>query len=163
MGCWLPLSLFSEFDRERRRIEGELHDGVQQDLAAAAVAVQLARQLLRTDQAAADTFLAELEGELEGALERVRALAQSIYPSSLVAQHRDYPLEVAEAVHFACRGLAGEAHVWEEADELRFEVRGDFDAEAVEHARARVAAVGGQLTVLPGGVTAAVPLSSAAR
>ena len=37
-----PLHVFSDFDRERRRIEGALHDGVQQDLAATVVAVELA-------------------------------------------------------------------------------------------------------------------------
>ena len=157
------LPSFAELDAERRRIEGALHDGVQQDLAATAVSIQLALQLLETDPAAARTLLHELEAEVEAALERVRALAQSIYPSGLVASLGRYPVEVAEAVHFACRALAGEARIWEEGGELRFEVTGDFDADAVEQARARVAAVGGQLTVSTGGVTAAVPLSSVAR
>jgi len=35
-------AVFTEFDGERRRIEGELHDGVQQDLAAISGRLQLA-------------------------------------------------------------------------------------------------------------------------
>ena len=35
------LGVFSDFDRERRRIEEALHDGVQQDLAATVVALEL--------------------------------------------------------------------------------------------------------------------------
>src|SRR5262249_43738774 len=43
------LHVFSACDRERRRIEEALHDGVQQDLAATVVALELARELLDSD------------------------------------------------------------------------------------------------------------------
>jgi histidine kinase len=155
--------VFQEFDRERRRIEGALHDGVQQDLAAAAVAVQLARQLLETDPPAAAQLLDELESELEAALERVRALAQDVYPSALSIRRGSRPLEIDEAVHFSCRALGGDPRVWEEAGELRFEVAGSFDDAAAGHARARVESVGGQLSVSRDGVAAAIPLSPSER
>jgi signal transduction histidine kinase len=161
-------SLFAEFDRERRRIEEALHDGVQQDLAATAVTLQLARQLLEHDPKGAGELLEELETQIEASLERVRVLAAEIYPATLAAHGLGsgvgrHSLEVEEAVYFACRGLGGDARLWEEAGELRFEVRGEFDAGAVEHARARIEAVGGQLAVSAGVVAGSVPASPSAR
>jgi hypothetical protein len=155
-------SPFAEFDRERRRIERALHDGVQQDLVAASVALQLAVQLLERDPTGARTLLEELEGQIVESLERVRALAQEIYPSRLLTQAR-YPLEIEEAVYFACRALGGEARVWEERGELRFEVAPGFDEAGIEEAQARIAAVGGQISVSSGGIAGAVPVSSSAR
>jgi hypothetical protein len=155
-------SPFAEFDRERRRIEGALHDGAQQDLVAASVAIQLALQLLEPDPAAARKLLEELERQVEEALERLRALAQEIYPSKLLTQAR-YPLAIEEAVYFSCRALGGEPRIWEEEGELRFEVSGAFAESAIEEARARVTSVDGQVTVSAGGVAGAVPLSSSAR
>jgi len=182
MASWPTVTAeFPEFDRERRRIEGALHDGVQQDLVAASVSIQFARELLDTDPGAARKLLEELEQQLEEALERVRALAHGIYPSLLqtrgladalraveieAALDGRYPLEVEEAVYFACRALstpATRARVWDEEGVVCFEVEGGFDDTALAHARARVAAAGGQVTVSPGGVTATVPASASAR
>jgi signal transduction histidine kinase len=75
--------MFSDFDRERRRIEEALHDGVQQDLAATVVALELARELLDSNPAAARDALEELAAQVEAALDRVRALAGTVYPSIL--------------------------------------------------------------------------------
>lgn len=165
--------MFSDFDRERRRIEGALHDGVQQDLAAVSVAVQLALQLLDTDPGQARALLAELEPQVQAALERVRALAAETYPSVLPARGLGaalgttdvgrYPLEIEEAVYFACRALAGPVRLWADGGLLRFEVAGAGDEDAIAHARARVASVGGQLDVSPGSVAAAIPVSPSAR
>lgn len=164
---------------ERRWIEEALHDGVQQDLVAASVALQLALQLLDTDPAAARQLLEELEQQMRDSLERVRELAHEIYPSLLAARGLGealraagidaaladrYPLEVEEAVYFACRELNGATtRVWDEDGAVCFEAAGRFDDSAIERARAHVAAVGGQLTASAGGVTATVPVSSSAR
>jgi len=78
--------VFTDSDRERRRIEGELHDGVQQDLAAISGTLQLALRLLDQDPAAARAMLERIEQETRSALERVRVLARAIYPSILVSQ-----------------------------------------------------------------------------
>jgi hypothetical protein len=155
MGCWHPVL-------EPREIEAALHDGVQQDLAAAAVSVQLAVQLLDTDLDAARTLLLELEAQMEGALERVRVLAEAIFPSALRALPR-YSVEIEEAVYFACRVLGGSVRAWEDDGTLRFEVAGSFDDAAVGEARTRIERVGGQVAVSPGGLGAAVPVSSSAR
>jgi hypothetical protein len=173
-----PLHVFSDFDRERRRIEGALHDGVQQDLAATVVALELARELLDSDPAAARNLLEELAGQVEGALERVRALAGTVYPSILPARGltdalrsldvdtadlERYPLEVEEAVYFSCRALrsrASQARVWGDGAALHLELLGVTAAEDDElsQARERIAAVGGQLDLSAGRVSAAVPL-----
>src|SRR5262249_21672807 len=91
------LRVFSDFDRERRRIEETLHDGVQQDLAATVVALELARELFDSDPAAARGLLDELPAQVKGALDRVRALAGTVYPSILPARRLTdalRPLEV---------------------------------------------------------------------
>ena len=173
-----PLHVFSDFDRERRRIEAALHDGVQQDLAATAVALQLARELLDSDPTAARSALDELAAEVEGALDRVRALAATVYPSILPARGltdalrsldvetvnlERYPLEIEEAVYFSCRALrssATAARVWRDGDALRLELH-DVTAvgdDELSRARERIAAVGGQLDHSGGRVSAAVPL-----
>lgn len=75
-------------DRERERLEGALHDGVQQDLVGASVALQLALRLLDTDPAAARALLAELEEQVVDALERVRALPEDLYPRCAPGEDR---------------------------------------------------------------------------
>jgi signal transduction histidine kinase len=73
-------------DAERSRIERALHDGVQQDLIAVAVRLQLARRLAASDLPAALELLDELGRDVRDALGRVRVLAGEIYPSLLEAR-----------------------------------------------------------------------------
>jgi glucose-6-phosphate-specific signal transduction histidine kinase len=172
------LHVFSDFDRERRRIEAALHDGVQQDLAATVVAVELARELLDSDPAAARSLLDELAAQVEGALDRVRVLAGTVYPSILPARGltdalrsldvetadlERYQLEIEEAVYFSCsalRGRATRARVWSDGGALRLELYGvtAVKGDELSRARERIAAVGGQLDLSGGRVSAAVPL-----
>jgi signal transduction histidine kinase len=70
-------------DEERRRVERELHDGVQQHLVALVVNLQLARELADTDPPAAQRLLGEMADDVRDALESVRELAQSVYPPLL--------------------------------------------------------------------------------
>jgi len=67
-------------DAERRRIERDLHDGVQQHLVALAVNLQLAGELTNSDPAAARTLLAEMGRDVQQALDETAQLAQRIYP-----------------------------------------------------------------------------------
>jgi signal transduction histidine kinase len=113
---------------ERRRIERVLHDGVQQDLVAVSVRLQLVRELLAADPSAALELLDELQRDARDALDRVRTLASEIYPSLLAARGlpdalreaaraagesvrvnaaglRRYPTEIEAAVYFACRAV----------------------------------------------------------
>jgi signal transduction histidine kinase len=172
--------VFTDFDAERRRIEGELHDGVQQDLAAISGTLQLTLQLLDQDPHAARTLLEELEQQTRSALERVRALAREIYPSILVSRGlaaalagqvevrrlERYPLELEEAVYFSCTALlhdATAARLRVDDGVLRLEVDGSFDEAALAHVRKRITSVGGQVTASPERLSASVPISGSAR
>jgi signal transduction histidine kinase len=72
-----------EADRERARIERDLHDGAQQRLIALRIKLALADELLGVDVAAGRRAVAELGGEVELALEELRALAHGVYPPLL--------------------------------------------------------------------------------
>jgi signal transduction histidine kinase len=111
---------------DRRRIERALHDGVQQDLIAVSVRLQLARKLAGAEVPATVALLDELANDVRAALERVQTLANEIYPSILDARGLPdalrgavsaarvlatveaeglgrYPAEVEAAVYFCCR------------------------------------------------------------
>ena len=70
-------------DADRRSIERELHDGVQQHLVALAVNLQLVEQLVDDDPAAAKTLLQDLRRDVQQALEEAAQLAQTVYPPLL--------------------------------------------------------------------------------
>ena len=69
-------------DAERRVIERDLHDGVQQQLTALLVRAALVSEMLPRGSAA-HAGLAELETGLEQALEELRRLGHGIYPAPL--------------------------------------------------------------------------------
>ena len=72
-------------DADRRKVERELHDGVQQHLIALAVNLQLAGQASNSDAAAAKTLLEEMGLDVQHALDETSLLAQRIYPATLEA------------------------------------------------------------------------------
>jgi signal transduction histidine kinase len=72
-------------DAERRVIERNLHNGVQQHLVALAVNLQLTGRLVGTDPAAAQTLLDEMGLHVQQALDETAQLAQRIYPPLLEA------------------------------------------------------------------------------
>ena len=82
----LRARLVAAADNERRTIERSLHDGVQQDLIAFSVRLQLVRRLAVTDVGAATAMLDELGQDVREALDRLRILANEIYPSVLEAR-----------------------------------------------------------------------------
>jgi signal transduction histidine kinase len=136
-------------DRElqaRKRIERDLHDGVQQDLVAIVVKLQLARRLAETDRAAAAALLDEIRGDAQAALEATRALAARIYPPLLdsvglkaalraaapeatvdVDLGDECPEAIAAAAYFACLDLlpASAISIRREGDAVSFEVEND--------------------------------------
>ena len=113
-------------DAERRRIERDLHQGVQQHLVALAVNLQLAAGLIGADPPAARTLLEEVARDVELALDEAQKLAQRIYPPLLDsgglavairsaaasanvptrldvdAKNAAYPPEVERAVYVCC-------------------------------------------------------------
>ena len=112
-------------DAERRKLERNIHDGVQQQLVALTVQMRLAEQLAERDPAKTREMLAGLQGQTNAALDDLRDLARGIYPplladkglaSALTAQARKaampttveaddlgrYPQDVEAAVYFTC-------------------------------------------------------------
>jgi signal transduction histidine kinase len=112
-------------DADRRRIERDLHEGVQQHLVALAVNVQLAGGLADADPAAAKALLEEMGRDVQQALSDATQLAERIYPPLLeagglaaalrsaaisagipasveVTATASYPPEVAGTVYFCC-------------------------------------------------------------
>jgi Histidine kinase len=82
-------------DAERQAIERTLHEGVQQDLVALAVRLQLARRFVAEDPAAAAQLLDEMAADVRDALERLRVVADQVFPSLLA------PLGLPDALRAA--------------------------------------------------------------
>jgi signal transduction histidine kinase len=77
--------LVAAADAERRSFERKLHDGVQQELVALVVNLQLARELCATDPNAAGVLLDQIGRDTRVALDGLRRLATEIYPPLLDA------------------------------------------------------------------------------
>jgi signal transduction histidine kinase len=112
-------------DAERRRIERDLHEGVQQQLVALAVNVQLVGRLTDDDPPAMRALLEEMGRDVQQALDEAAQLANRIYPTLLetgglaaalrtavvsagipasveVRAAASYPPEIARTVYFCC-------------------------------------------------------------
>jgi signal transduction histidine kinase len=112
-------------DAERRKLERNLHDGAQQHLVALAVKLRLAKDMVEDDTHGAEEMLDEIRGDLQDAIQELRALAHGIFPPLLVsgglgealsaAASRSatpvtvvadglsrHPAEVEAAVYFCC-------------------------------------------------------------
>jgi signal transduction histidine kinase len=168
--------LLATADAERREIERSLHDGIQQDLIALAVKLQLVRQLEDAEPAARRELLDELDEEVQHTLDKVRALSDRIYPSVLAAgglaaalrslaaatgssiriegeRLRRYPLAIEETVYFCCRQALDGAAARGERPTLRIwqgddEVRFEVARAGadLQHIRDRIETLGGRLT-----------------
>ena len=86
-------------DAERRRLERDLHDGIQQDLIAIRLRLDDAVEALKADPAHAEQMLITVGTQLDDALGSLRSLARGIYPALL--QDRG----VAEALRSAALRL----------------------------------------------------------
>jgi signal transduction histidine kinase len=73
-------------DRERRRIERDLHDGAQARLVGINLKLASARRLARDDPTAAENALVDVRDEVHRAHAELRELAHGIYPAALT-QH----------------------------------------------------------------------------
>jgi signal transduction histidine kinase len=70
-------------ENERRRLERDLHDGIQQDLVVLIAKARLARNQLDRDPALAAETLAELQTSAQHAVADLRSLARGIHPAVL--------------------------------------------------------------------------------
>ena len=169
--------LVAAADAERRLLERDLHDGVQQHLVAFAVNLQHAAGLAETDPAAAKALLEEMSRDVQAALEETARLSQRIYPPLLeagglgtalraaimdaglpakleVTARADHPPEAARAVYFSCLEILGQptaspaiVTVRDDEEALVFEVVVGGPLADLAHVRDRVEALGGELTI----------------
>ena len=70
-------------ENERRRLERDLHDGIQQELVVLIAKARLARNQLDRDPSLAAATLAELQRSAQHALADLRSLARGIHPAVL--------------------------------------------------------------------------------
>lgn len=110
---------------ERRRLERDLHDGVQQHLVGLRIKLDMATEALKEDPEQGERALASVGHQMDDVLQKLRQLARGIYPSllnecglreSLRAAARSsplavsvrapgigrYPEEIEVAVYFCC-------------------------------------------------------------
>jgi len=161
--------LVAELVEERRRIERALHDGVQQDLIALSVRLQLVQSCVETDPSAARALIEEVRADVRASLDHVRELADSVYPSLLrdrglaeslrglgMRVEADAPVhepeELEAAAYFCCRELRPRK-VFVTADDraLLLELEGVDAAADLTPARDRVEALSGAFRVAADG------------
>ncbi len=117
--------ILASADRERRRLERDLHDGAQQRLVALRIQLELAEELVARDPERGIAKLHALGEDVGETLDQIRELAHGVYPSLLAdrglaealrgVSHRlpvegrlraagigRYPAEVESAVYFCC-------------------------------------------------------------
>lgn len=99
-------------DRERRELERTLHEGVQQQLVALRIKVELARELAGDE--ALQALLVQLREELDRAIDGLRRLARSIYPAGLADEG------LSQALLFAAAESPADVRVHSNLDGRRF-------------------------------------------
>jgi signal transduction histidine kinase len=82
---------------ERRRLERDLHDGVQQHLVGLRIKLEMAAEAIKDDPAQGERVLASVGRQMDDILHEVRSLARGIYPSLLTERG------VGEALRAAAR------------------------------------------------------------
>jgi signal transduction histidine kinase len=143
-------------DAERRRLQRDLHDGVQQEVVALAAKLAIARQRLRRGQTAGDVLDA-LQQDLHNLVSHVREFAHTIHPPVLAdrglleaveAHASKLPLAVVIEADPALRGV----HYPEPIEAAAWYLVGEALTNVVKHAQAHriviaVADCGGSLVV----------------
>jgi signal transduction histidine kinase len=128
-------------DAERRRIQRDLHDGVQQDVVVLTAKLAMARERLRRGDDA-DRPLAELQADLGRLLGQVREFAHTIHPPVLAdqglleaieAHAARLPLAVVIEADAALRGARYPQHV----EAATWYVLSEALTNVVKHAGAR--------------------------
>src|SRR5262245_2187493 len=128
---------------DRRRIERDLHDGVQQRLVALAMDLGRAKEKLDTDPDAARALVADAHEEAKRAIVDVRNVARGVYPAVLTDRGLDpalsslaarSPVPVDVSVHVPVRPPAS-------VEAAAYFVVSEALANVAKHARATRAAV----------------------
>ncbi|MGZ4298361.1 MAG: sensor histidine kinase [Solirubrobacteraceae bacterium] len=77
------MRLVESVQRERSRIERDLHDGVQQQVLGLRIKLELATEMLEVDPVEGERLLAAVGRQMDTVLDAVRSLARGIYPAVL--------------------------------------------------------------------------------
>ncbi len=119
------MRLIESADAERRRLERDLHDGVQQQLLGLRIKLDLAAEAFQQEPVASRELLATVGRQMDELLQSVRSLARGIYPTILTERGlpdaiksaartsplpvtvrtrgiERYPEDVEVAVYFCC-------------------------------------------------------------
>ena len=164
-------------DGERRNLERELHDGVQQRLVALAVNIQLARELVGRDPHAAAELLDAMGSDVQRALDEAAGLAHRIspplleigglgaalraaavganVPTKISVSDAELSQEAAAAVYYCwlCAlegtsdGRKTSIRVESNAEAVTFEIEAALSADVVARMRDRVEAIDGRLVI----------------
>ncbi len=128
-------------DAGRRRLERDLHDGIQQELVGLLARLGLARNQLRRDAALAETTLHEAQVDAQRALESVQEVARGIHPAVLTdrglveaIEERAARMTVPVDVH--TDGLAAGARFRPELEGAAYFVVAEGLANVLKHASA---------------------------
>lgn len=144
-------------DAERRRIQRDLHDGVQQEIVILSAGLATARQRLDRGDPGVTALLAELQTDVTGLLRQVREFAHAIHPPILADRGLLAAIEAHAArlpvgvVIEADAGLRG-AHYPRQIETTAWFVLAEALTNVVKHARAgqvrvRLGRPAGRLTV----------------
>lgn len=93
------MRLAESVQQERRRIERDLHDGVQQQVLGLRLKLGLAAELLERDPDEGERMLAAVGRQMDTVLDGVRSLARGIYPALL--HERGLPEAIRSAARVA--------------------------------------------------------------
>ncbi|HEX5193842.1 MAG TPA: histidine kinase [Solirubrobacteraceae bacterium] len=80
------IRLVETADGERRRLERDLHDGIQQHMIGVRIKLDAAAETVKDDPVEAERALARVGREMDKVLEETRSLARGIYPT-LLSEH----------------------------------------------------------------------------
>ncbi len=123
----------------RRRLERDLHDGVQQELVGVLARLGLARNQLKRDPDLAEQTLRDAQRDAQRALEDLQELARGIHPAILTDRglldavtERAMRLPIAVRVH--ANGLAAHARLPPELEGAAYFFVSEALANAVKHA-----------------------------
>jgi signal transduction histidine kinase len=128
---------------ERRRIERNLHDGVQQQLVAIGIDLGLASNHLDSDPERARALLAQAREKVQGSIGELRLLGRGLHPAIL----EDRGLDAALSAVVSGAPMPISVHIEPDLDlstdvaETLYFVANEAVANVLKHAHARVASI----------------------
>lgn len=128
---------------ERRRIERNLHDGVQQQLVALGIDIGRAHARLDTDPEGAKELLGDARNKVRGSIGELRMIGRGLHPAVLSDRGLDAALSavVARAPIPISVDVTTEHELPPEVAETSYYIVNEAVANVLKHARARTASV----------------------